>query len=140
MKKVFLPIFCVAVFMTNCGNEEKTADIKTEKAKEQSSVRQGNLEELGASVILALKKNDSTLLSELLPEKEDVEQLMTVYAGAEKEKRSIVDGSEENTRNIRENTNKAFSKIRDKGIKSGIKWEEIIFSNAEYNNTYCRMH
>lgn len=132
MKKLLFPIICVAVFTIGCGSEEKTVNEKTEDAKEQRSIKQSTLEELGASIILALKANDSTLLSDLLPEKEDVEQLMIVYAGGENEKKNIVDASEENTDKIRDNTYKAFSKIREKGNKTGIKWEEVIFSNAEY--------
>lgn len=132
MKKVFLLIFCAAVFMVSCGNEEKTVNQKTEDAKDQSSVKHTTLEELGASVILALQENDSTMLSGLLPEKEDVESLMAVYTGSEKEKKTILAGSEENTKNIRVNCYKAFSKILEKGNKTGIKWEEVTFTNAEY--------
>lgn len=135
MKKILLPIFCVATFAIGCGNEEKTVNENTEDAKEQRSVKQSTLEELGASVILALKENDSTLLADLLPEKEDVEQLMIVYAGGVNERKNIVAASEENTGKIRDNTYKAFSKIREKGNKTGIKWEEIVFSNAEYTTT-----
>lgn len=132
MKKTLLPIFCLTAFAMSCGNEEKTVNEKTEEAKEQNSIKQNTLEELGASFIFALKENDSTLLSDLLPEKEDVEQLMIVYAGAENEKKNIVDASKENTDKIRENTYKAFSKILKKGNEVGIDWDEVVFSNAEY--------
>lgn len=132
MKKLLLPLFCLTAFAMSCGNEEKTVNKKTEEPKEQNSIKQTTLEELGASVIFALKENDSTLLSDLLPEREDVEQLMVVYAGAENEKNNIVDKSEENTYKIRDNTYKAFSKIREKGNQNGINWEEVVFSNAEY--------
>lgn len=132
MKKLLLSLFCFAVFAMSCGNEEKTVNKKTEETKEQNSIKQTTLEELGASVIYAIKENDSTLLSDLLPEKEDVEQLMVVYAGSENEKNNIVDKSEENTYKIRDNTYKAFLKIREKGNQIGINWEEALFSNVEY--------
>lgn len=132
MKKLLLSLFCFTVFAMSCGNEEKTVNKKTEETKEQNSIKQTTLEELGASVIYAIKENDSTLLSDLLPEKEDVEQLMVVYAGSENEKNNIVDKSEENTYKIRDNTYKAFLKIREKGNQIGINWEEALFSNVEY--------
>ena len=72
------------------------------------------------------------MLSDLLPQKEDVELLMVVYSGSEEEKKHIIANSEDNTREIRENTNEAFTQIFEKGNKSGIIWEEVIFSNAEY--------
>lgn len=132
MKKAFLPILCAAFFTVGCGNEEKTVNKKTDDAKEQNEVKQTTLEELGASVVLALKENDSSMLSELLPKKEDVESLMLIYTGSEKEKKNILAGSEKNTNKIRENTNKAFSKIHEKGNAVGIIWEEVVFSDAEY--------
>lgn len=132
MKKLLLPIFCLAALAMSCENEGKTVNEKTEEAKEQNSIKQTTLEELGASFILALKENDSTLLSDLLPKKEDVELLMTVYQGSEEEKKHIIADSEKNTREIRDNTNEAFTQIHEKGNKNGIVWKEVIFSNAEY--------
>lgn len=132
MKKILLPIFCAAILAIGCGNEEKTVNEKTEEAKAQSSIKQNTLEELGASVILALKENDSTLLSDLLPEKVDVESLMSVYSGSEEEKQNILAGSEENTNKIQKNTYEAFLKILEKGNQNGINWEEVVFTNAEY--------
>lgn len=133
MKKVLLPLICLTVILTSCGNEEKTVDEKTEEAKEQSSVSNSTLEEVGASIIISLKENDSTILSELVPTKEDVIQIVSVYTGSEADKKSILAGADANTQKITANTNKAFSEIRKKGNKAGVKWDEIIFINSEYD-------
>jgi len=133
MKKLFVSLICVAVLISSCGSEEKTADEKTKDAQEQSSVENSTLEELGASIILALKENDSTMLSDLVPVREDVEQIVSIYTGSEEDKKGILAGADENTKKIAANTNKAFSEIRAKGDKAGIKWEEVVFSNSEYS-------
>lgn len=133
MKKTLLPFICFTVFLTSCGNEEKTADEKTKDAKELSSVKNTTLEELGASFILSLKENDSTMLSDLVPVREDIEQIVSIYSGSEEDKKGILAGAEENTKKISDNTNKAFSEIKTKGNKAGIKWEEAEFNNAEYS-------
>ncbi len=132
MKKIFLPLVCLSVFTISCGSDEKTVNEKTIDAREQAVVKQSTIEELGASVILAFKENDVAKLNTLFPETEDVEKIVSVYSGSEKEKKSILGGSEENTKKIQKNTIDAFSEILNKGNKEGIKWDEVVFSNVEY--------
>lgn len=135
MKKSLLFIFSAFVFTTSCGDSEKNPDGKTELEKEKIVILNSTMEELGASVILSLKMNDSTMLFNLLPVKEDVEQIVSTYTGSEDDKKSILDGADENTKKISSNTYESFSEIKEKGNNIGIKWKDVVFANVEYTMT-----
>jgi hypothetical protein len=135
MKRSILPLICtsIPVMFSACGDDAgKTAHEKTEAARNQGSIKNSTLEELSASVVIALRNNDPGKLEELVPAKEDFEKIVSVYSGSEDDKKMILAGSEENSRKILANTTQAVDEIRRKGADAGINWEEATFSNAEY--------
>lgn len=105
------------------GNENKQIEI--------SSPANSTLEELGASFVLAVKKRDPNTISEFLPTKEDIENILLTYEGTEKEKKGILAKSEENTKAIISNTFKSIDEIINKGKEAGINWDETIFAGIE---------
>lgn len=119
-------------FAVSCGDKEQTAAEKTEAAKDQSSIKNSTLEELSASVILAIKENHPDLLADVIATRTDIENILSIYQGTEEEKKEILAGSEENAKNILANTQQALPEIRAKAEKAGVMWEEAKFSNAEY--------
>lgn len=135
MKKTikWLALVILASSLISCGGDEKTAHEKTEEAKEQSSISNSTLEELSASVILALKENDPQKLTDLIAKKQDFENIVTIYQGSEEDKKAILAGSEENAKLILSNTQKALPEIREKAVKAGVNWDEAKFSNADYS-------
>ncbi|MHB8260629.1 MAG: hypothetical protein ACYDCN_11960 [Bacteroidia bacterium] len=100
-----------------------------------SSPSNSTLDELGASFVLALKKNDATTISKFLPTKKDIEDIILTYDGTEKEKKSMLANSAENTKEIKSNTFDAVGGIIKKGKEAGINWEETSFVGIEQKTT-----
>ena len=118
----------------SCGQEtknEKTVNKKSDTL-EINTPTNATLENLSTSLINALKENHYSIIEDMLPLKEDVENIVADYEGTQKEKEEILAGADENVKKISENTRIAFDDILKKGTEAGIIWTEVTFSNAEY--------
>ena len=140
LKHLFLPYTKGCIISTllltsliSCSDkkEESHKDDVEKKSVELNTPANTTLEELGASFVLAIKKNDPTNISEFLPTKEDVENIILTYEGTEKEKKSMLANSEENTKTIKSNTFNAVDKITKAGKEVGINWEEASYAGVE---------
>lgn len=119
--------------LVSCSGKKDDAHVgdAENKSIELSSPVNSTLEELAASFVLAVKKSDPNTISEFLPTKEDVENILLTYEGTEKEKKAILAKSEENTKTINANTFKSIDEIINKGKEAGINWEETSYAGIE---------
>lgn len=126
-------IFGAAYLLTclaACSSETKN---ENEKTVTNSPVQASNEtpDDLGASFLMAIKKNDSKYIATFLPAVADVSEIMNEYDGNEAEKKEILNNSDKNTKDIRRNALHSIDEIRNKGNKNGIEWRDVIFSTSE---------
>lgn len=82
---LYVGILVLTIVMTACSNEKHTTD--KEKHIQITTPANSTLEELGASVLLGVKKKDPDFILGLLPSKEDVEAIVSNYGGNEKKRK-----------------------------------------------------
>lgn len=129
-----LYVCIITVFLFSCGQkpEEKTTEQKISDAKQIEEPTNTTLENLSASFLMALKKNNFKSIENFLPVREDVILILSVYEGTEEEKKELLADAEDNVKKIRANTRKSFDEILKKGTEAGINWSEADFSSADY--------
>ncbi len=131
-EKYYVIAVLLIAFFSSCSDKKGEKNGNNIETVELKTPANSTLEELGASFILALKESDSKAISDFLPTKEDVENIILVYEGTGNEKKEILSGSEENTEKIKTNTLQSIDEIIKKGKNAGINWEDVSFTNSEY--------
>lgn len=127
------------LFLIACGNDKEHEITSVNSVTEVSElaamtdISNETLDKLGASVIICLKENSFEKFTNLLPLKEDVEEIAAKYNGPAEKKKQLEAKMGETVKKIMISSKTGFDEVFNSALKANVVWKDAVFDHAEYS-------